>query len=52
VNTEIEEQQAAQPSTPAKAPWQTPTITEFSVEKETAIGGGTGADATAGPNAS
>jgi hypothetical protein len=52
VDTQIVEQQAVQPDTAAKAPWQTPTLTDFSIEKVTAIGGGTGADNTAGPNAS
>ncbi len=52
MNTEIDEQQVAQPVTPGKAPWQTPTLTDFPIEKVTAFGGGTGADATAGPNAS
>jgi hypothetical protein len=52
VNTQVDESQVAQPETPPKAPWQTPTLTDLSVEKLTASGGGSGGDFTAGPNGS
>lgn len=52
MNTQVDESQVAQPEIPPKAPWQTPTLTDLSVEKLTAVGGGTGADLTAGPNGS
>ena len=52
MNKQIDEQPTVQPDTPPKAPWQTPTLSDFSVEKETAFGGGSGPDGTSGPNAS
>jgi hypothetical protein len=49
VSTKIEEPELDQPSATSKAPWETPTLDDFSIEKETAIGTQSGMDGTSGP---